>query len=50
MPVTLGVLGGSMLGAKFLTTARTPLLRKVFSAVISILALEMIYNSVTGRL
>jgi len=50
MPVMLGVLAGSTLGARFLTTARTPFLRKVFSGVISILALEMIYNSLAGRL
>jgi len=45
MPVMLGVLAGSTLGARFLTVARTPLLRRIFSVVISILALEMIYNS-----
>src|SRR5438105_12870240 len=28
MPVMLGVLAGSMLGARFLTTVRTPLLRR----------------------
>ena len=50
MPVMLGVLAGSALGARFLTTARTPLLRKIFSGVISIMALEMIYNSISGRL
>jgi hypothetical protein len=50
MPVVLGVLAGSMVGARFLTTARTPLLRKVFSAAISILAIEMIYSSFTGKL
>jgi uncharacterized membrane protein YfcA len=50
MPVVLGVLAASMAGARFLTTARTPLLRKVFSAAISILAIEMIYNSFTGKL
>jgi uncharacterized membrane protein YfcA len=50
MPVVLGVLAGSIMGARFLTTARTPLLRKVFSAAISILAIEMIYNSFTGKL
>jgi uncharacterized membrane protein YfcA len=50
MPVVLGVLAGSMMGARFLTTARTPLLRKVFSAAISILAIEMIYNSFSGKL
>jgi uncharacterized membrane protein YfcA len=50
MPVMLGVLGGSMLGARFLATARTDLLRKIFSVVISVLALEMIYYSFSGRL
>jgi len=50
MPVMLGVLAGSALGARFLTTARTPFLRKIFAAAISVLALEMIYNSLTGRL
>jgi hypothetical protein len=50
LPVMLGVLAGSTLGARFLTTASTPILRKVFSAVIALVALEMIYNSFTGRL
>jgi uncharacterized membrane protein YfcA len=50
MPVVLGVLTGSMLGARFLTTARTPVLRKIFSAAIAILAIEMLYSSLTGRL
>jgi uncharacterized membrane protein YfcA len=50
MPVMLGVLGGSMWGARFLATTRTDLLRKIFSVVISILALEMIYYSFSGRL
>jgi len=50
MPVTLGVLAGSMMGARFLTGAKTPLLRKIFSGVIALVALEMIYNSFTGRL
>jgi uncharacterized protein len=50
MPVVLGVLMGSLLGARFLTTARTPLLRKIFSAAIAILAIEMLYSSLTGKL
>jgi hypothetical protein len=49
MPVMLGVASGSILGARFLTRAGTPLLRKIFSVAISILALEMIYNSLAGR-
>lgn len=45
MPVVLGVLAGSFLGARVLASARTRLLRKVFGAVVVLLALEMIYNS-----
>ncbi len=50
MPVVLGVLGGAFLGAKFLASARTRLLRNIFAGVVVILALEMIYNSLKGRL
>jgi uncharacterized membrane protein YfcA len=49
MPVMLGVSAGSILGARFLAGASTRLLRKIFSAVIFILAFEMIYNSLAGR-
>jgi uncharacterized protein len=50
MPVVLGALAGSMLGAKVLVNARTKSLRIVFSAVIVILGIEMIFNGFTGRL
>jgi uncharacterized membrane protein YfcA len=50
MPVVLGALAGSMLGAKVLVSARTKILRFVFSAVIVALGLEMIFNGFTGRL
>jgi hypothetical protein len=50
MPVVLGALAGSMLGAKVLVNARTKILRVVFSAVIVALGLEMIFNGFTGRL
>ncbi len=49
MPVILGVLPGSMLGAKFLFGAKTGILRLIFSAVILFLALEMIYYGLTDR-
>jgi uncharacterized membrane protein YfcA len=49
MPVVLGALAGSMLGAKVLVNARTKYLRVVFSAVIVILGIEMIFNGFTGR-
>jgi hypothetical protein len=50
MPVVLGALAGSMLGARVLVNARTRLLRMVFSAVIAVLGIEMIFNGFTGRL
>lgn len=50
MPVMLGVLLGSLLGARLLVFAKVRWLRIVFSVVIFALALEMIYNGFTGRL
>ena len=50
MPVMLGVLCGSLLGARVLVRASVRPLRLVFSSVIVALALEMIYNGFTGRL
>jgi hypothetical protein len=49
MPVMLGVLAGSLIGARFLMGARTKVLRWTFAAVVGALALEMIYNGVTKR-
>jgi uncharacterized membrane protein YfcA len=50
MPVTLGVLAGSMLGAKFLVHARTEAIRKIFALVITLLGIEMIYNGLVGKI
>jgi hypothetical protein len=50
MPVVLGALAGSMLGARVLVSARSKYLRVVFSAVIVVLGIEMIFNGFTGRL
>ena len=50
MPVMLGVLSGSLAGAKILVKAETRILRIVFSIVIFFLALEMIYSGITGSL
>jgi len=50
MPVMLGVLLGSMLGARVLTVARTGVLRFVFGLVIVVLAGQMIYHGLGGRL
>jgi uncharacterized membrane protein YfcA len=50
MPVMLGVLLGSLLGAHILVQARTRLLRIIFTVVVVGLGLEMIYHGLTGRL
>jgi len=50
MPVTLGVLAGSLLGAAVLVRANAKVLRIVFAAVIAALGVEMIANGITGRL
>ncbi|HVX39922.1 MAG TPA: sulfite exporter TauE/SafE family protein [Gemmatimonadaceae bacterium] len=47
-PVMLGVLGGALLGARILGTADTKLLRQLFTAVVVVMALEMLYKGVTG--
>ncbi|HYM24699.1 MAG TPA: sulfite exporter TauE/SafE family protein [Vicinamibacterales bacterium] len=50
MPVVLGVLVGSLQGARVLATAQTSRLRLVFTGVIVALGLEMIFNGFGGRL
>lgn len=50
MPVMLGVLAGSLVGAKMLMEASVSRLRLIFRTVILVLALEMIYNGATGRI
>ncbi len=50
MPVMLGVLGGSLLGARQLMGARTRILRLVFGVVVGLLALEMLYSGITGKI
>ena len=50
MPVMLGVLAGSVTGARVLTVARTDRLRLAFSVVMVLLGLEMIFNGLTGRI
>lgn len=46
MPVVLGVLLGSLIGAKTLMKSKTKSLRIIFAIVISLLALEMIYSGI----
>ncbi len=49
MPVMLGVLAGSLLGARVLVRARVKVLRYLFAAAIVALGFEMIYNGIKGR-
>jgi uncharacterized membrane protein YfcA len=48
MPVMLGVLAGSLLGARILIKVHTKWLRLGFSLVIVLLAIEMLYNGLSG--
>jgi len=50
MPVMLGVLPGAFLGAKVLIGAKTQILRIIFSLVLVVMALKMVYNSLLGGL
>jgi hypothetical protein len=50
MPVMLGVLIGSLAGARVLSGANVKILRMVFSVVIGALAVEMIYSGLTGKI
>jgi uncharacterized membrane protein YfcA len=49
MPVILGVLIGSLLGARVLVGAPSRVLRIIFAAIITLLAVEMIANGLSGR-
>jgi uncharacterized membrane protein YfcA len=49
-PVMLGVLAGSIVGARLLVKIRVPILRVIFAVVIVALGVEMIYSGATGRL
>jgi uncharacterized membrane protein YfcA len=48
-PVVLGVLAGSVLGARILTRARSNVLRLVFTAVVLIMAVQMIVHGLRGE-
>jgi len=50
MPVVLGVLAGSLLGARMLPGTPVRVLRLIFAIVVGALALEMIYGGFTGRI
>ena len=50
MPVMLGVLAGSLFGTRILVRAETKLLRLIFSVVIFVLGLQMLYQGIWGRI
>ncbi len=50
MPVMLGVLAGSLSGARVLMGAKSKTLRLVFGAVIFVLAVQMIYKGLIGKI
>jgi len=50
MPVMLGVLAGSLIGARILAKTKTQQLRIVFGGVIALLGLEMLYQALTGKI
>jgi uncharacterized protein len=50
MPVMLGVLFGSLIGARILMQARVYTLKILFSIVIVALGFEMIYSGLTGKI
>lgn len=50
MPVTVGVLLGATIGSKILVKAKTDKLKIVFAVVVTFLALQMIYNGLSGKL
>ena len=50
MPVMLGVLSGSLIGARFLPRLPVMILRRIFAAVVGVIALEMIFNGIKGKI
>ena len=46
----IGVLTGALVGARMLTTASTRWLRILFTAVVVVLAVEMLYKGASGAL
>ena len=50
MPVMLGVVAGSILGARKLVSTPPLLLRRVFAVVVVVMAIEMIYSGITRKL
>ncbi len=49
-PVMLGVLAGSLTGARFLARLPVVVLRRSFAIIVGIIAVQMIYSGINGRL
>ncbi len=49
-PVMLGVLSGSLIGAKFLPRLPVPLLRRGFALIVGVIAVQMIYSGIKTKL
>jgi hypothetical protein len=47
-PVMLGVLVGALIGARILTRANVKWLRNLFTVVVVVMAIEMLYKGITG--
>ncbi len=50
MPVMLGVLCGSMIGAKFLPRLPVLVLRRIFAVVVAVIGVEMIVKGLRGHI
>jgi hypothetical protein len=50
MPVVVGILVGSMLGARLLPKLGVPLLRRLFALVVGVIAIEMIVQGIRGKI
>jgi uncharacterized membrane protein YfcA len=50
MPVMLGVLAGSMFGARVLASANPKILRLVFAALVGLMAVQMIVSGLRGKI
>jgi hypothetical protein len=50
MPVMIGVLAGSLMGSGILMKSQTKSIRVVFAIVVTLLALEMIYNGIVKNI
>jgi hypothetical protein len=51
MPVVIGVLLGALSGSKILVRAESSgWLRKIFAIVITLIAIQMIYNGIAGKI